>query len=214
MSLRVILSGAVAGIATAVAFAALHELIISDIWFSLAPMMVAGGLCGGSLAWTYDLLFPTASGSTWSLFVGLQIALLLTLGVASVWMFDPVTPMAVLIAANEPPNELIAQAMPLTFGFIVVAAAVISLLWGRTFRKFASGLVSTAILFLLLGLNVSVLGLVEMSGDAVPLLAEFFALLVGILGAFGVLFFILERRRLFASSVDDAPERRSIGPLA
>jgi len=214
MNWRAVLSGAGAGIATAVAFAALHELIISDIWFSLAPMMVAGALCGGSLTWTYDLFFPTASGSTWSLFIGLQIALLLTLGVASVWMFDPVTPMAVLVAANEPPNELIAQAMPLTLGFIVVAAAATSLLWGRSLRKFASGLVSATILFVLLGLNVSVLGLVEMSGDAVPLLGEFFALLVGILVAFGVLFFILERRRLFASSVDDAPEGRSVGPLA
>ena len=77
-------------------------------------------------------------------------------------MFDPVIPMAVLIAANEPPSELIAQAMPLTVGFIVVAALATSLLWGRSVPKFASSLVTTTILFVLLGLNVSVLGLVEM----------------------------------------------------
>ena len=80
MAWRVVLSGATAGVVTAVAFAYLHELLISDIWFSVVPMMIAGALCGGTLAWTYHLLFPAASGTTWSSFVGLQIALLLTLG--------------------------------------------------------------------------------------------------------------------------------------
>ena len=110
MTWGVVLSGGAAGVVTAVAFAALHELLNSDIWFSVVPMMFAGALCGGSLAWTYGLLFPAASLATWTSFVGLQIALLLLLGASSVVMFDPVTPMAVLIAANEPPSELIAQA--------------------------------------------------------------------------------------------------------
>jgi hypothetical protein len=199
-----LLSGGIAGAATAVAFTALHQLLISDIWFSVVPMMVAGVLCGLCLAWTYVLSFDSASPRTWFQYIGVQALLLLALGAASMAMFDPVVSVAVLIAANEPPRELIAQAMPLTVGFTLLAGCVTSLLWGRTPLKFGSNLLTSAVLIFLLGLNVSVLGLVEMTGAAYAV-AEFLALLMAIMSGYAATFFVLERRALFQSASPDHP---------
>lgn len=191
-------SGAVAGLLTVVAFAALHQVLISDIWFSIFPMALAGAVCGGSLAWTYASLFPRREPGSWFGYVGVYLALLLLLGAASVALLDPVASMAELITANEPPGPLIAEAMPLTVGYSLAATVVLSRMWGRTLRAFGSIALTTALLVALLGLNVSVLGLVEMSGEAVPVLGEFFGLLALIMLGYGALFAALERRGLFA----------------
>ena len=196
---RHVILGAVAGVATAVGFAALHELVISDIWFSVVPMSIAGALCGASLVWTYMVLFAEPTTRTWISYVTLQAAILVALGLVSVAAFEPVVPMAVLIAANEPPTELIVQAMPLTAAFTLVAAALISVLWGRSPTKFVSALVSSTVLVIFLGLNVSVLGLVETAAGSVYMIAEFFGLLIAILAGFGVAFFALSHRTLFGA---------------
>ncbi|NNL47728.1 MAG: hypothetical protein HKO76_05130 [Acidimicrobiia bacterium] len=113
--------------------------------------------------------------------------------------------MAVLIAANEPPSDLIAQALPLTVVFIVGVAALPSLLWGRGAKALASNTATALLLVLLLGLNVSVLGLVDMSGGSVSVVVEFLALLVVIMVGFGLAFQLLEDRGLFAESSPEAP---------
>ena len=140
-----VLAGALAGVLTVIGFAVVHQLLISDIWFSFLPM-------------------------------------------------------AVLIAANEPPSELIAQALPLTAAFIVVAAAIPSLLWGRSLEKVGSNLVTSTLLIVLLGLNVSVLGLVDMSGGSPFVVIEFLALLVVIMLGYGVAFPVLARKGLFRAT--------------
>ena len=94
--------GVLAGVATSIGFALLHHILISDIWFSLAPMAIAGAICGGSLAWSYSLLFPRPALGNWFGYISLQTSLLLLLGAVSVATFDPIVPMAVLMAANEP----------------------------------------------------------------------------------------------------------------
>ena len=189
--------------AAVIAFAVLHQLLISDIWFSFMPMVIAGLACGASLAWSYDLQFRSAEPRTWVAFIALHTGLLLSLGGASVVLFDPVVPMAVLIAANEPPSELIAQAVPLTVAFIIVTAAIPSLLWGRSLAGCTSNVLTSALLIILLGLNVSVLGLVEMSGGSRWVVFEFLALLVAIMLIYGIGFLILERRGLFARAVSE-----------
>ena len=195
-----VLAGALAGVLTVIGFAVVHQLLISDIWFSFLPMAVAGAACGASLAWSYKLQFRSASLTTWWRFVALYTCLLLTLGGVSVLLFDPVVPMAVLIAANEPPSELIAQALPLTAAFIVVAAAIPSLLWGRSPKKVGSNLVTSTLLIILLGLNVSVLGLVDMSGGSPFVVIEFLALLVVIMLGYGLAFPLLARKGLFRAA--------------
>jgi len=149
------LSGAAAGAVSAVVFAAIHHLFIMDIWFALIPMMIAGAICGLSLAWTYGLLFDIPSQGSWLRYNAVFVILLALLAVASLLAYEPITTIPVLIAAKEPPRELFRRAMPLTIGFTLGTAAVLGLWWGRTLLKFGSILVTCAIVVLLLGLNVS-----------------------------------------------------------
>ena len=192
------LAGATAGLITVLGFTILHQLLISDIWFSFLPMALAGIACGASLASSYTLQFTPATRRSWWGFILLHTTMLLALGGVSVLLFEPVVPMAVLIAANEPPSELIAQAMPLTVAFIAGVAAMPSLLWGRGVRALTSNTVTSVLLIVLLGLNVSVLGLVDMSGGSPFVVGEFLALLVAIMLFYALAFERLERRGLFA----------------
>lgn len=201
-------SGAVSGAVTVLGFTLLHQVLISDIWFSFVAMLFAGVACGATLAWSYDRQFPRPTPRQWWGFVVMHTALLLALGGVSVAIFDPAVPMAALLAANEPPAELIAQAMPLTVGWIVIAAALPSLLWGRSLKGLAANSLTSTLLVLLLGLNVSVLGLVEMSGGPPFVVLEFFALLVVIMLGYGATFRFLERRGLFRQ----ASLRGGLGP--
>jgi hypothetical protein len=192
---RVLLSGAAAGAASAFAFTALHHLLISDIWFSLIPMLVAGGVSGLCLAWTYHVAFDVPSASGWWLYNGLWVALLVLLGLASFLVYEPVTTMAAIMATGgAPPDELLRQAVPLTVGFILAATASLSLIWGRSPLKVVSTLVTTTVIVALLGINVSVLGLVELDGRAVFLLAEMVALIMALIFGFAAIFLFLERR--------------------
>ena len=205
------LAGAAAGTVTVLGFTVLHQILISDIWFSFIPMVIAGVACGASLAWSYDLQFRPAARRTWWGFIAMHTLLLLGLGWMSVLLFDPVVPMAVLIAANEPPSDLIAQAMPLTVAFILGVAALPSLLWGRGAKELASNTVTALLLILLLGLNVSVLGLVDMAGGSISVVVEFLALLVVIMVGYGLVFQLLEGRGLFAEPLSEkSPPGRDI----
>jgi hypothetical protein len=203
---RVVRSGALAGAATAFVFALVHHLLISDIWFSLIPMMIAGAACGACLGWSYALVFGAASPRTWAAWNAVYLTMFVLLGVLSLVVYEPVTTAAALLAGDGPPGELFGAAMPLTVLFTLGAAAAISLLWGRTLAKAAAILVTCTVLMLLFGLNISVLGLVQMVGDEVYLVGLFFALIILILAVNAVIFYGLERNRLFAAA--PAPEPR------
>ena len=136
-------------------------------------------------------------------FVVLHLFILLLLGAVSIDVFDPVVPMAVLIAANEPPTELITRAMPLTTFFTLGAAGATSLLWGRSLAKFGSSLRSSTVLIVFLGLNVSALGFVEMSSDSPAAVGEFLGLIAVIMLSYGLAFFAIERRALFLPRQDE-----------
>jgi hypothetical protein len=187
------LSGAMAGVATVLAFALIHHWMISNIWFSIVPMTLAGLCCGSSLAFTYTLLFVTPRWQFWLAYVGLHLGLLFALGAASVVIFDPIISMAEAMAAQEPPRELIVKALPLTVLFIFLGAGLVSLLWGTSPRKFGAAFLTSMLLFTLLGLNVSVLGLVDLSSEALPILARFFGLIAFIMVFYAMAFLVLER---------------------
>jgi hypothetical protein len=215
---RLLFSGGAAGAATTVAFAALHHLLISNIWFSLLPMIAAGVACGMCLAWSYALLFERASVAGWFAYNGMYVGLFVMLGAASMAVYEPVYSMDALVAGNEPPRELMWRAMPLTVVFTLAAAAGISLAWGRSVRQAAAVLLTCTVLIVLLGLNVSVLGLVHMSQAIAAVLAEFFGLIAAIMMGNATAFSVLERNGLF-SNVDaaavrgDAPAGRVHSPV-
>jgi len=202
------LTGALAGAASAFAFVVLHDIIISDIWFSLVLMLVAGALCGLCIGWTYRLMFPAPSIGSWWRYNLTYVAMFVALGIASALAFEPTTTMAALTAADEPPHELIVTALPMTVGFTLVAAAVITKLFGRRRRNFGAVLLTCTVLVVLLGLNVSVIGLVDIPRGSQYLVAEMLGLIVFLNVVFAAGFTGLQWKRLTGSSISGTPPSR------
>ena len=191
-------SGAIAGAVSAFVFAVIHHIFISDIWFSLIMMMAAGALCGLCIGWSYAFLVKAPSIGSWWKYNMLYVALLALLGVTSIFMFEPITTIAALVEANEPPGELIGQALPLTAVFTLLAAVLVSLLYGQNWRHFGVVLLSCTVLVLLLGLNVSVLGLVYIPRGSLFLILEFFGLILVLNVVYAAVFTALERKSMLS----------------
>jgi len=190
---RYLRSGAIAGAVATLIFTAVHHLWISNIWFSFPFMLLAGAACGLGLAWAYALLVPAPSMSSWLRYNALHVALLLLLGAASVAVFEPITTVAALIDANEPPSELFGDAMPLTVAFILLSALAVTWLFGRDWSRFLPVLVTCTVLVLLLGLNISVIGLVDIPRGSAYLVGELYALTAALDVAYATTFIALER---------------------
>jgi hypothetical protein len=190
-----LLSGIVAGASASVLFTGLHHAAISDIWFAIVPMVLAGAICGLCLAWTYQRLFPMPTAGSWVGFNGAFMALYVVLGAVSLLVYEPVAAAAALLAANEPPSELIRAAMPLSVGIALVGAATMWWRWGRSTMDAVALLITHALLMGLLGLNMSVVGLVQWTGEAVAALAGFVGLLVALAAGFTGVLYVIERAR-------------------
>lgn len=187
-------SGAVAGAVSAVVFAAVHAVAISDIWFSTVPMVLAGAGCGACLAWSHRRLVPEPSVGSWVRFNLLYVGSLGLLCVASVVLFEPRSTIAELIAADAPPTALIGDALPLTVAFTLVATASVVGLFGGRPRDVAPVLATTSVLVLLLGLNISVLGLVDVPVAAIHLVAELLGLVLLLAAVHTAVYAALELR--------------------
>lgn len=115
--------------------AALHDLLISDIWFSLPAMMVAGAVCGLCLAWSYHLVFRTPTPAGWLLYNLEFVGLFVVLGGLSFLVFEPIYTIPGLAPGVESPDALLGQAIPLSATFGLVAGVALSLLRGGTVAK-------------------------------------------------------------------------------
>ena len=180
---RLVVPGAAAGALAALAFAAVHALWITDIWFSLVAMMVAGAVCGATIAWSYGRLFEP-SIRTWLGYNAGYVVALAVLGLVSVAVFEPRTTMAEVLTLDGPPLDLIGDALPLTIAFTLGTAVVLSALFGRTPGAFGAILATCAVLVVLLGLDVSVIGMIRIPTDSLYLVVELAALIVVLAGSF------------------------------
>lgn len=187
--------GAVAGIVSTAVFTWVHDLTISDIWNTLPAMSIAGAVSGALIAWSHGRLFRMPTAKNWFGYNMLHVALLGILAVTSVALFDPVTTFAAVVAANAPPRELMAQALPLSVAFAIGTSLLLYTLWGRGLLDALASLAASSALMILLGANVSVLGLVEMPGSAYRTVALFFALIVLLAVVFSVSAIIAGHRR-------------------
>lgn len=185
-------SGAVAGAISALAFALVHDLFISDIWTTAPIMMAAGALCGMTLSRSYDRLFARPRLRGWVGWNVAHVAMFGLLGLVSVLVFEPVTTMAALIVANEPPDALIRQAMPVTIAFTVATSLLLWAVFSSRPSDLVPVLVSTTTLVLLLGLNVSVIGLVEIPRGSTFVVVELFGLIVALGGVYCLAFAAIE----------------------
>lgn len=169
-------------------------------------MLAAGVLCGLCLGWSYSQLVQQYSIGSWLRYNLLYVSMLMLLGVASVLVFDPTMSFAALMALDGPPDQLIAQALPMTLVFTVISSIVISFFYKRSWKHFGAILLTSTVLVLLLGLNVSALGLISIPGGAFYLVAEFLGLIVFINLVFAAVFIALEWRGV--TNIQFAPYRR------
>jgi hypothetical protein len=205
---RAVLSGALAGAVSVVVFTAVHDWLISDIWSTLLPMMAAGALCGVTVAWSYARLFgQRLSMASWVGYNALYVGLLALLGLVSVLVFEPIVTAAELLEiGGAPPPELFRSATPLTVAFVLLSAAGIGRLWGRSALDHLSVLLACTTVVVLLGLNLSILGLVRFTSGSLPLLGMTYGLVVVLNAVFAAVFAALERRALLG--VPAAPVSR------
>ena len=194
---RFSLSGGLAGAVSAVVFVWVHDIFISDIWFSLVLMMFAGAICGLCIAGTYGLMASRFSVWGWLGYNGIYVGLLGLLGLVSVLVFEPVTTIAALVAVNGPPEQLIGQAMPVTVFFTLGMAVLIGRLYARRWIHFGAVLLTCFVVVLLLGLNVSVIGLVEVPRSSLYLILELFGLILALNVVFAAVFMFLERKVMY-----------------
>jgi len=191
-------SGTIAGAVSAFTFVIIHHVFISDIWYSLPLMMVAGALCGLCVGWSYGLLFEAPSAGSWLRYNMLYVAMFVLLGALSVLVYEPVTTLAAVVVANEPPEELFRRAMPMTVVFTLATATLLSLLYGRKWKHYIAILLTCTVLVLLLGLNVSVIGLVDVPSSSVYLVMELFGLILALNLVYVAIFITLERKNLIS----------------
>jgi hypothetical protein len=189
-------SGAVAGVIAALAFTLIHDIVISDIWAMLPIMAVAGAISGACLGWSYARMVSAPSLRTWLAYTTTYLLLFGLLGAISVVVFEPVTTMAAVIERGGPVDDLIVQALPMTIAFTVAAAVLVTWLFGRGWRDLGAVGLTTAVLVLFLGLNISAIGLVEIPRSGLYLIGELFGLVAVIGLVFTLVMVPLQRRSL------------------
>jgi hypothetical protein len=189
-------SGAGAGAIAAVAFAAIHQLLISNIWDMAVIMAVAGALSGLSLAWTYGRFIARPSVGSWVRYNLTYLGLFALIPPISVLMFDPVITVFEASESDGPLTDLLVEAAPLTVVSMLGIAAIVTLLFGSLRRDFGPTLVTSIVLMLFLGLNLTIMGLVDFSSGDLGVVAGFMALIVFIVAVFVAAFTALEWRRL------------------
>lgn len=190
--------GALAGVISILAFAAVHAVMIGDIWFFIWPMVVAGAVTGSCLAWSFRVVADRPTLGGWLRYNLTHVGLLFVLGVVSLVVFEPTTRFESLFGTGglEVADRLIGEAMPLTAGFAVGAAAVVTLGFGRRWWHFGPVLLATAFVVTFLGLNVSILGLIDLPTSSAYVVAEFFFLIVVIVAVYAGVCAALARQPL------------------
>ena len=189
-------NGAIAGAFSAFIFTFIHEIFISDIWFSLTAMLVSGALCGFSVAGTFRLLFEKHSLRQWWKYNIVYLALFVLLGTLSAIIYEPVTTVAELIIRNEPPQELIIQAAPMTIAFTLGSSILISRLYSKKVLHHLAVFLTCILLISLLGLNVSLIGLVYFPNNMLYLVLEIYLLILIITLVYAGTFMLLQWKNL------------------
>lgn len=165
--------GAIAGSLTVLAFAVLHDIWISDIWFNIAPMVLSGALCGLSIVWSYQATTPEHSRIRWWGYNAACALLLVGLGAASFLILEPRFTMAEIMNADDALARLLPPAMPLIIGGTLVGTLALWLAFGRRRSALLPTLVTQALLMFLVGHNLAILGLVDIPTDQWYRVAEF-----------------------------------------
>jgi hypothetical protein len=186
-------AGAVSGVISTATFTVVHYYTISNIWPMFVPMAVVGAVCGATIAASFTRLTRRESAAAWAGYNLAYLVMLGSLAAASVAVFEPVTAMAAVTDAGGSVGDLIARALPLTVGFVVVAGGVIGAVLARRPTDYLWALLCTTVLTIFVGLNVSVLGMIDFTGAPLGPVVEFFGLIVLLDAVFAVSYLVVRR---------------------
>ena len=192
-SLRFTLYGIIAGIISTLIFTIIHEIWISDIWFSFIAMAIAGIVCGAFVSICYQQLFENFIISKWLIYNLIFIIMLTSIGIVSIIYFEPVTTVALLITSDERPDKLINTALPMTAIFTVIFSVIIGLLYAKKPIQYVLIFFTNVLIMAALGLNVSILGLVAIPVDSFILIVELFALIFSIVSVYTIIVILMEQ---------------------
>ena len=195
MSTRMAFSGGIAGALSALIFAVVHGFMISDIWFSLPMLLLAGALCGTCLGTTYSMLCNSPSLRSWAGYNAIYVAFFLAIAVVSELVYEPIITLGELMA-HGPPSYLWGKTIPLVGICTLFISSLLFFIFGRTWFHFLALLATSAVLVLLLGLNISLLGLVYLPVQSFYLVAEAFGLILTLNLVYAIGFVCLERKQL------------------
>ena len=190
--------GALIGVAVVFGFTVAHDVFISDIWFNLGPMMIAGALCGFCVVWSYRQGVVDHSTNSWFRFAGLLAVELIALGAVSLAVLRPQFTMAELMVADDAFERLLLPSMPLMIGAMVVGAILVWFYCGKRRSALLPIVLTQVLLVFLLGHQFAFLGLVETSTALLLVFGEFALLTVGLAGAFcfGVMWSTMALRKV------------------
>ena len=104
------------------------------------------------------------------------VGTLLALGVVSVMLYEPEWTFAELNVPNPPLGDLFTRVVPLMVIYTVGATLLVWASFGRVRSAFVPILVTEALLVLLLGHNVAIIGLVSIPAGSWYLVGEMLAL--------------------------------------
>ena len=186
----------IAGVVSALVFAGVHHVFISNIWDMTGVMAVAGGVSGLCIAWTYRRLAAPASVGGWLRYNLTFVGLFAFVPALSMAIFDPVMTFAEASASEGPLDELIVEALPFTLVVVIVIAAVVAASFGSMRHDFGPILITVVVLMVFLGLNLTIIGLVGWSSSMPRVIAGFIGLIAALGLVFTLTYLALERIRL------------------
>lgn len=198
------LHGAISGGLTVLVFALVHDLWISDIWFNVGPMVLSGALCGLAIVWSYNSAVSPQAVRRWFIYIGVLVGLLVALGGLSFVALDPRFTMAEAMAMEDALAELIPPALPLMIGATLVGTILVWIGYGRRAAALAPAFVVQVLLVFLVGHNLAILGLVELSENLVATFVEFIGLTALLGFGFGAGVMILTRLRTRTSESQES----------
>lgn len=177
---------AVAGVVSVLVFTVLHQIFINPIRWMFPIMAVAGAGCGLCLDWCYTKLVPEPSLRSWWGYIATFIVMFGLLALASMIIYEPIITMTEMVESSGGNPIPMSQTLPLMIAFTLVWAGLLTILFGGGARGFGAAAVTIAVLMLLLGFNLSTVGLVDVPTEGWILLAEFFGYVTALIVTYGL----------------------------
>ena len=183
---RNLAAGAVAGVVSVVVFTVLHQIFINAIWWMFPIMAIAGACCGLCLAWCYATLVPEPSWRSWWGYISLFMAMFGLLAASSAIIYEPIISMAEIVNSSGGNPIPMSETLPLMIVFTLGWAGLLTAVYKGGLRGFGTASATIAVLMLLLGFNLSTVGLVDVPSEGWILLAEFFGYVAALSVTYGL----------------------------